>query len=307
MVRTIVQIGKVVPAKNRRVFRSCFPSILLVLLAGAVLGQVAPAAQAKNEVGTFSLKSELLGREVNYRVVFPADYKQNATKRYPVIYLLHGLFGHFDNWTDKTPLAEYAAPYNFIIVTPEGGDGWYTDSVSTPNDKYESYFIRELIPEVEKKFRIDGNRARHFIAGLSMGGYGAIKFGLKYREMFSIVGSFSGALDSPLRGQNDKNLRPSIVSVFGAEDNPTRKANDVFSLLRAVPADDLKSLPYIYLACGTEDFLFQPNRDFDALLLEKKVPHEYRELPGAHTWDFWDSQVQEFLRLADRRMNMPVR
>ena len=164
----------------------------MVLLAGAVLGQVAPAARAKNEVGTFSLKSELLGREVNYRVVFPADYKQNSSKRYPVIYLLHGLFGHFDNWTDKTRLAEYAAPYDFIIVTPEGGDGWYTDSVSTPGDKYESYIFRELIPEVEKKFRIDGKGSRRFIAGLSMGGYGAIKFGLKNPQMFAMVGSFSG-------------------------------------------------------------------------------------------------------------------
>jgi len=293
-------------------FRSVLPAIFALCVASAVFGQAAKSdlansLSAKNETGTFSLKSSLLGREVSYRVVFPADYKKNSAKRYPVIYLLHGLFGHFDNWTDKTRLAEYAAPFSFIIVTPEGGDGWYTDSVSTPNDKYESYLIRELIPEVEKKFRVDGDRSRRLIAGLSMGGYGAIKFGLKYREMFSIVGSFSGALDSPLRGQNDKNLRPSILSVFGAEDNPARKANDVFSLLRAVSSDDLKSLPYIYLACGTEDFLFQPNRDFDALLIEKKVPHEYRELPGTHAWDFWDAQVQEFLRAANHRTNMPVK
>jgi S-formylglutathione hydrolase FrmB len=215
-----------------------------------------------------------------------------------VIYLLHGLFGHFDNWTDKTKLAEYAAPHNFIIVTPEGGDGWYTDSVSVPNDKYESYIIQELIPEIDKKFRTVADREHRAIAGLSMGGYGAIKFGLKYPDKFLLVGSFSGALDAALRGQNHPNLRPSIMSVFGPDNSQTRKDNDIFHLLR----ESMLNLPYIYMACGTEDFLFQPNREFDELLLEKKIPHEYRELPGAHEWPFWDAQVQEFLRIADRKI-----
>lgn len=251
------------------------------------------------EVKTLTQESRLMKRSVSYRVILPVGYPGSKEKRYPVIYLLHGLFGHFDNWTDKTKLSEYAAAYNFIIVTPEGGDGWYTNSVSVPNDKYESYIIQELIPEIDKKFRTIADREHRAIAGLSMGGYGAIKFGLKYPDKFSLVGSFSGALDAPLRGQDSKNLRPSIVSVFGPDNSSVRKDNDIFRLAREASPGVVGRMPYVYMACGTEDSLFLTNRDFDTLLLDKKIPHEYRELPGAHTWTFWDGQVQEFLRLSN--------
>jgi S-formylglutathione hydrolase FrmB len=219
-----------------------------------------------------------------------------------VIYLLHGLAGHYDNWTDKTKLAEYAGAYKFIIVTPEGGDGWYTDSSTTRNDRYESYILKELIPEIDRKFRTVPNRDHRLIAGLSMGGYGAIKFGLKYPKLFSLVGSFSGALDAPLRGQNSEFLRPSIISVFGPEGSNIRKDNDIYSIVREIAADQLKNLPFIYFDCGTEDSFININRDFDSLLIEKRIPHEFRELPGKHEWPYWDSQVQEFLRVADKQL-----
>ncbi len=138
-------------------------------------------------VQSYKLNSNLMRREMPYRVVLPTNYRSSNEKTfYPVIYLLHGLTGHFDNWTDKTKLAEYAAKYNFIIVTPEGNNGWYTDSASVPNDKYESYIIQELIPEIDKNYRTLKDKKHRVIAGLSMGGYGSIKFGLKYPEMFSL-------------------------------------------------------------------------------------------------------------------------
>lgn len=254
---------------------------------------------------TFQLESKLLARTVSYRLIVPANYYEpdQAKSRYPVVYLLHGLSGHFDNWTDKTKLVEYASRMTFIIVTPEGGDGWYTDSVTVPNDKYESYILKELVPEIDIKFRTIADREHRAIAGLSMGGYGAIKFGLKYPELFSLVGSFSGALDAPLRGQEHKNYRPSIMAVFGPDDSPIRKQNDVFTIIRSMEPGRLTSLPYFYVSCGTEDVVnFSLNRDFANLLFEKKIPHEYRQFPGAHTWTVWDDQVQEFLRLADRRL-----
>ncbi|HKX83369.1 MAG TPA: hypothetical protein VJL58_04030, partial [Pyrinomonadaceae bacterium] len=96
---------------------------------------------------------------------------------------------------------------------------------------------------------------------------------------------------------------PSIMSVYGAAGSETRKANNIFTILRETSPEKLKTLPFIYFDCGTEDFLFQTNRDFAALLNEKKVPHEYRELPGAHTWPYWDSQVQEFLRVAGKKLS----
>ena len=140
------------------------------------------------------LKSGLMGREMPYRVILPPGYAARSQERFPVIYLLHGLTGHYNNWTDLTKLGDYSQRYRVIIVTPEGGDGWYTDSSANPTDKYESYIIQELIPEVERKYRTLPTRDKRAIAGLSMGGYGALKFGLKYPEKFVLAGSFSGAL-----------------------------------------------------------------------------------------------------------------
>ena len=259
----------------------------------------------------FKFYSKLMSREMPYRVIFPHKYKQKDEKKlYPVIYLLHGLTGHFDNWTDKTKIAEYAAEYKWIIVMPEGNDGWYSDSVSVPNDKYESYFIQEFIPEIDAKFRTVAKREGRMIAGLSMGGYGSLKFGLKYPEMFAFAGSFSGALgaaswtDKQL-GNGWKALTDSIMSVYGAEDSQTRKDNDIYKIVREMSPEKAKTLPFFYLDCGTEDGLIQGNRDFSQLLLEKKIPHEFRELPGKHDWKFWDSQSQEYFRIAQRLVESP--
>jgi len=262
-----------------------------------------PARAASNPVETHKLASKLMGRDMPYRVVLPADYASDAaaTTRYPVLFLLHGLYGHYDNWTDKTAIEDYAAGFKFIIVTPEGADGWYTDSVSAPDDKYESYIIKELIPEVDKKFRTLADRGHRGIAGLSMGGYGSLKFGIKYPDLFVVAGSFSGALGATTYTEKSNGaIAKSIDLVYGPPDSDTRKANDIFKLVRDLTPEKQKSLPFIYLACGTEDFLFQSNRDLDSLLIEKKVPHEYRELPGVHDWKFWDGQIQQFLQVADR-------
>lgn len=248
-----------------------------------------------------NLSSKLLGRDMSYRVITPNGYRQSSN-RFPVIYLLHGLYGHFNNWTDKTHIRTYADSYHFIIVMPEGNDGWYTDSATVPNDKYESYIISELIPEIDKKYRTQADREHRIVAGLSMGGYGSIKFGLKYPNLFSVVGSFSGAFDAPMRNKASNNNWPSIPVVFGAEDNKIRSENNIFDILRGFDQLRLTNVPYIYFACGTEDPYITINRDFDALLIEKKVPHEYRELPGKHAWDFWDGQVQEFLRAANKQL-----
>ncbi|HEY0048686.1 MAG TPA: alpha/beta hydrolase family protein, partial [Pyrinomonadaceae bacterium] len=212
------------------------------------------------------------------------------------------LGGHFDNWTDKTGLAEYAAQFKLIIVTPEGADGWYTDSASLPNDRYETYITDELIPEIDKKFRTAADRNNRAIAGLSMGGYGAFKFGLKYPEKFVLAGSFSGALGAV--SLNEKNagawIAKSINGVFGDEASEARITNDIFRIIREMPAEKAKRLPFFYFDCGTEDFLAANNREFMNLLVEKKIRHEYRQLPGGHNWVYWDAQVQEFLRLSER-------
>ncbi len=284
-------------------------SFLWLILAFAVPfsinAQKAETKQIVNQsavsVQDLKLNSKLMAREMPYKLILPADYKTAKEQKYAVIYLLHGLTGHYDNWMGKTKLTEYAEKHNFIIVTPEGNNGWYSDSATVPNDKYESYIIQELIPEIDKNFRTVADKNHRVVAGLSMGGYGAIKFGLKYAEMFSLVGSFSGALGAA--SFNEKNaggIGKSINAIFGGEESETRKSNDIFKIIKEISAEKLKTLPFIYFDCGTEDFLFKNNRDFVVLLLEKKIPHEFRQLPGKHDWNFWDAQVKEFLEVSEK-------
>ncbi|HVE58304.1 MAG TPA: alpha/beta hydrolase family protein, partial [Pyrinomonadaceae bacterium] len=201
--------------------------------------EIKTAVQTSVSSQDLKINSKLMAREMPYRVILPKNYEANKAEKFPVLYLLHGLTGHFDNWTDKTKLKDYAADYNYIIVTPEGNDGWYSDSATVPNDKYESYFIQELVPEIDAKFRTLADREHRAVAGLSMGGYGSLKFGLKYPEKFAVVGRFSGALaaasftDKTL-GNGWKALTDSIMNTYGAEDSQTRKENDIYKILREI-------------------------------------------------------------------------
>ncbi len=192
---------------------------------------------------------------------------------------------------------------------PEGNNGWYTDSATVPTDKYETYILQELIPDVQRRYRTIEDRSGRAIAGLSMGGYGAIKFGLKSPSTFVFAASMSGAVAATVWSEtNIKDpgaLRDSVIAVFGPPDSPTRKANDLLQLVRDLPAAKISALPYFYLDCGTEDGLIDHNVQLAALLRERKIPHEFRELPGIHNWVFWDAQVREVLRLATQKLRMP--
>jgi len=261
---------------------------------------------------TVRFESKLVGALLPYNVILPTDYARDSSKhkRYPVLYLLHGLAGSADNWVSaRAHLADHAAQYPFIIVVPEGRDGWYTDSATVPNEKFESYFVQELLPDVDRRFRTIASREGRAIAGLSMGGYGSLKFGLKHPELFAFAGSMSGALDAASWLPDEKLaafFRPSIARVYGppdAPDNETRRANDVFRLVRELTPERTRALPFLYLDCGTDDLFIGGNRAFSALLIEKKVPHEFRQLPGGHTWPYWDRQVHEVLRLAAERLS----
>jgi putative tributyrin esterase len=288
---------------------------LFVALALPLAGRAQTSSQAPSQVVAAAARvervpfeSRLVGAALPYNVVLPPGYeaKSSAQTRYPVLYLLHGLGGSADDWvSQRARLADYAAQYRMIIVAPEGRDGWYTDGATAATDKFESYFVEELLPDVQRRFRTVEGRA---VAGLSMGGYGALKFGLKYPERFAFAASMSGALQAPSwlpEMPLPSFVKPSIARVFGAADNPVRPANDIYKMARELPAARAAALPYFYLDCGTEDFLLGSNRDFAALLVERRIPHEYRQLPGNHAWAYWDQQVREVLRIAAQRLAPP--
>lgn len=264
---------------------------------------------AHARVETVRFQSKLVNTTLPYNVILPPEYDAAPTTRYPVLYLLHGLTGHYSDWAQRTNVADYVSEYRMIVVMPEGNDGWYTDSATTATDKYESYILKELIPDVEKRYRTIEARYGRAIAGLSMGGYGAIKFGLKSPGTFVFAASMSGALSVTRLTEKEiatTNWQDSL-KLFGGVGSETRQTNDLFEIIGKLNAARIAALPYFYFDCGTEDaqFIFNSNRDIAALMTEKKIPHEFRELPGDHSWGYWDRQVREVLKIAAEKMRLP--
>lgn len=260
------------------------------------------SSAAETRLREETLKSDALGRETKYRVLLPAGY-DGSLRRYPVLYLLHGLGGDYRDWTTRTNLAEYARPLPLIVVMPDGGNGWYTNA-SDGSGRFEDYIFNELPADVVQKFRTVNSRYGRAVAGLSMGGYGALKMGLKRPAAFSVVGAFSGAFEVTREGRLERLIGSGegdrIARIFGAADSAARKENDVFALAAAMkPA----GAPYVYIDCGIGDTeLIAANREVVAALHKAGVAYEYHEVAGAHTWDYWDRRIREFLPILMKRL-----
>ncbi len=274
---------------------------LLVVLAatGAAQVQRKPAPRSNKvpescvRVQDGAFHSAALDREMKYRILLPCGY-QSGSGRYPVLYLLHGLYGDYLNWDTRTNLERCAQRYELIVVMPDAGDSWYTNSATDPKDKFEDYIAKDLVAEIDGKFRTLRFRHSRAIAGLSMGGYGALKIALRYHDDFAFAGSLSGALDAPQDlGDKKPEFRDQLLKVFGPPGSVVRADNILSTLLQSV---SLKDLPYLYLACGSGDDFLPVNRNFVAQLSSRGVPHEYHETAGGHAWDYWDRSVRDLLR-----------
>ena len=283
-------------------------TMMVTCLSGGSASQVSapsvktkPARLAADRIQDRVFQSASLGREMHYRILLPAEYPQTA-RSYPVLYLLHGWHGDYTNWSTLTDLTHDAEKLPIIIVMPDANDSWYVDSASTPQDKYEQYIIKDLIQEVDQHWRTLRSNHRRAIAGLSMGGYGAVKFALKYPGTFAFAGSISGAFNAPEMALIDSraDLAPSLQSAFGAAESRARSENDVYAEIEhAVPA----STPYLYIDCGNRDVTFlEPNRKLTAKLSQRELAYEYHETPGAHTWRYWDSRLPELLDAVARKI-----
>src|SRR5467141_1594071 len=213
--------------------------IVILFLALPVSFSVQGQTIAAGRVEVVKFESKLVGKSLPYNVVLPSDYDDSRTTRYPVLYLLHGLTGHYGDWTTRTNIADYAGQYRLIIVTPEGNNGWYVDSAGVPTDKYETYILQELIPDVQIRYRTIESRYGRAVAGLSMGGYGALKFALKYPDQFAFAASMSGAFGVTRYTQQETGTGAAgetFLKLFGPPGSDTRRANDLFELARNLPA-----------------------------------------------------------------------
>jgi len=277
-------------------FVRCLLLILVATCTAQVPRQATPRSQAMMEscvrIEDHAFHSAALDREMKYRILLPCFY-QKGSGRFPVLYLLHGLYGDYLNWDTRTNLEHYAQRYKLIIVMPDADDSWYTNSAADAKDKFEDYIAKDLMVEIDNKFRTLRDRHSRAIAGLSMGGYGALKIALRYPGNFAFGGSLSGALNAPQDlGDKRPEFRDQLLKVFGPPGSAVRADNNVFSLLQSA---SLKNLPYFYLACGSADDFLLVNRDFAGQLAFRSVDYEYHETAGGHAWDYWDRSVQNLL------------
>jgi S-formylglutathione hydrolase FrmB len=265
------------------------------------LAEAFPQSGKVIESLTFNSKS---GVKMNYTVYLPADYA-TSQRSYPVVYLLHGYsdnetgwiqFGEANSIADKG-IADGKIP-PCIIVMPDGKLTWYCNSF----DKkilWEDIFINELMPFVEKEYRIRSSKEYRAIAGLSMGGYGALKLSMRHTDIFSCCVALSSGTftDEEITGKSGKEFEMYFAGLFGdklegsARLNEAWKANNPLALIHSVPLEKLKTVRY-WIDCGDDDFLFNGNSVLHIEMRKLGLPHEYRVRNGGHQWSYWRSGLE---------------
>lgn len=218
-----------------------------------------------------------------------------AKKKYPVLYLLHGAFDDHTMWSRNTHIERYAQKHQIAIVMPSGQNGFYTDSESGLN--YYTFMSEELPRLIETYFPVSEKREDHFIAGASMGGYGATRIALSQMENYAAFADFSGALDP-------ETLEPAMKEIgfdffrydllFGGSDKVKGTENDVYHL--AVMNKDKTLKPEAFIYCGLQDSVNHGmNLKFYDLLIENGYRAHFKEGDGGHDWIYWEKCIEDFL------------
>lgn len=233
---------------------------------------------------TLCYHSRSLQKASSLNIVFPDD--PEVPRPWSVFYLLHGLSDDHTIWTRRTSIERYVAGLPLVVVMPDGGRGWYSNAKE--GFAYEDDLIKDVVGLVDRTFPVKAERLGRAIGGLSMGGYGAVKLGLKHHETFASVNSHSGAVGIFHDPERVRQLGPEFRRIFG--ESPTGGPEDPFAIVQQV---DHGRIPALRIDCGTSDFLLDGNRAFHRHLEEMKVPHEYEEFPGGHDWAYWDEHVRQ--------------
>ena len=245
--------------------------------------------------------SESLGMAISFHAIVPQSVGTSqigmaSSKNmdfYPVLYLLHGLSDDDTIWCRRTSLERYAADKNIVIVMPNVHRSYYTNMVNGLN--YWDFIVDELPQLARLSLPVSTRKQDSFVAGLSMGGYGAFKLALNYPERFTAAASLSGALDSRfMLNLDDEHRIKEWHNIFGEQEQWQNSPNDLLSLLDK-HSKNKTDLPKLWMHCGTEDFLYDHNVKFKNLALSNNIDLEYHEGPGDHNWDVWDEQIQNVL------------
>ncbi|MBD3350106.1 MAG: T9SS type A sorting domain-containing protein [Candidatus Lokiarchaeota archaeon] len=232
--------------------------------------------------------SHFLNKNIKFYIYLPEDYGN-----YPVLFVLHGAGGDYDDWISNSNIISEAKSYNLALVFPDGDKySWYLDSPIDSSKQYESYFINELIPFIKERFPTNVDISRLGLTGLSMGGHGAITLLLKYPEMFICASSMSGILDltnHPAMAEPWKLCQLLGTSVGNIE---AWRSNSAVHLV----TDNVLQNKFIFTDCGLEDvYALEDNRKFEAICDSLNLCHIYKENSGGHNWTYWNKHITDHL------------
>ncbi len=315
---------------------------IALLLALNVLAPGTATDSIHGSVITDTLWSQALGAKKAVVVYLPASYAKSPARRYPVAYYLHGLWGNERNWTKQGEInlvmdsLVAAGRPEMIIVMPDGDDGWYTtwntlvtfdacrkalpadhekaDTYCVPWQHYDDYIARDLVQFTDKKYRTQASREHRAIAGLSMGGYGAMSLALEYPDLFAAAASHSGVVSPLYMGPRpfDGHARwakdgaeleagygprfwPSFWPAFGRDTAAWWSRDPGRRLEKLVASKGTTAAPALFADCGTEDGLVDQNRAFKWKVEQLGLHMVYHEWPGKHEFPYWRAHVGESL------------
>jgi enterochelin esterase family protein len=279
-------------------------------LAAAVFAALALPAFAEIKQGTFASKS--LGKDVGYVVDLPPSY-QSGDKKYPVIYLLHGLFESSNFYERRGLLPAFTAARDkgelpeAIIAVADASNSFY---VNGPAGAYEDMAVKDFVEHIEATYRTAPGRAGRVLFGVSMGGYGAMRIAFKYPDRFAAVATHSAMLLEKIPTAEDGARRGQMASfnrIFGTPIDAAMWAENDPLLL--VAKADAKALPALYLDCGSEDRfqLFIGNKDLHEKLQAKGIPHEFGLYPGDHGYEYVRGVIDKSLKFLGTALTPPAK
>ena len=299
--------------------------------AAAVLQLVACAAPALAQqpanLSTVEFYSPAVDRTMKYNIILPPDYvagrpRDGCDEAYPVLYLLHGAGQNYTTWS-RLGAPFYAEQIgDLIVVMPDGGNSWYVnwaESEDGQKNDWERYLVEDLVGHVDETYCTIVQREGRAIAGLSMGGFGALAIGLRNSPMFISLGSTSGALGyareagarlkigmTSERPRRSTEVNPVIgIPGFGSQDERTPRGRDFVTVEQTEAYDPVllvntiprHRFPHIYLDSGTEDGLIEPAREFAMILMQKDFPFDLMQMSGDHNTAYWAQSIGHLMNI----------
>jgi enterochelin esterase-like enzyme len=268
-----------------------------IVLTGIVLHV---GAQESKVYETRTVKSQILNMERNYSIYLPSGYEE-SDRSYPVLYLLHGSgddhtgwvqFGQVRHIADKAIAEGLASP--MIIVMPDANTkvkGYFNQPDGS--FAYEDFFFKELIPFIEKTYRVRSDRRYRAVSGLSMGGGGTVYYALHHPEIFAAAAPLSASTGSDWIVKQNSNATEVQTERYRQKHN----VENIINNSSGAELDNIKKVRW-YISCGDDDFLYRDNSELHVLFRNKNIAHEYRVKDGGHSWTYWRMElplVMEFI------------